>query len=802
MKTNILYAIRNIKNNSVNAVITVVGLSVAIAFFLNIYFLVNQQYNFDSYNKNLDRIYRLNYHLKYIDDEYDEVRLDPKLVDKIKDDIPQVEYCAEYRFAFTQLSKYKDKYFDAETGYASEEFFKIFTHTFLAGSPENVLQNPYEIVLTKSYADRILGDSGTYSDLIGEIIEYPIAYSEDPFKIVAVIDDVPFNSSIDFDLVVSGKSGRNFGGCDNSFGYTGIYYLLRKGANRNDTEKSLITLVKDYYAERVETMQKVNQLKEDNPFQPFIIPYAEAHLNGDIETCFENLIDKSNFIIATSIGLLLLFIACSNYTILSLGQYLKKVGDVGIRKANGATSRNIFAVFLSESFLLTIVSFILGAVLSWMLVPVFERITGLEFHAEAMQTGRILSVIGSLCIIIVLVTSFVPVLVFSKVSPHQMASNKISIKGKGKISEVFVSIQYSLSIILIIVTLFITKQSNYLKDRPMGFDARDIIDVDLGRIDPVKKEAFKLKVLEHTGVKNATLTARNFMNGNSDSFIDRGNGEQVDVWRYKVDDRYISTVDIKIIQGRNFTENNVTPNDRSAIVNRKFTKYMEIEDDPIGYSFSTGGTRFTVIGVVEDYHYYGGLYEIPPLFLFARTSRGNPYNDLLVKHLPGQQQAVIDHIRACYEEVAPGKEFIYTIWNDSLLDRYEDADRWRRIVGYASIVAIIISSLGLFGLTILIINQRIKEIGVRKVNGARSYEVIFTINRTFITLLVISIIVAVPVAYLIVNKFLSEFAYKTDISWWLFIGAGVLAIVIALVTVSYHSLRVATRNPVEALRYE
>ena len=802
MKTNLLYAIRNIKNNSVNSIITVVGLSVAIAFFLNIYFLVNQQYNFDTYHQNLDRIYRLNYHLTYIDFDYSDVRLNPVLIDEIKDEVPQVEYCAEYRFAFNQLSKYKDKYFDAETGYASEEFFKIFTYKFIAGTPDDVLKNPYEIVLTKSYADKILGDSSNYGSLLGQMIEFPIAYSKNPFKIVAVIEDVPFNSSINFELLVSGESGRNFGGCDNYFGYTGIYYLLRKGTSRKDTEKNINELVKNHYTDAIERMQKDNILAKENPFEPFIIPYKESHLTGNINSCFENRIDKSNFIIATSIGLLILFIACSNYTILALGQYLKKVGDVGIRKANGANSRDIFSVFLSESFLLTVVSFILGGVFSWMLIPFFENITDLEFHIEALRLGKVIFVVAFICILIVLVASLVPVLVFSKVSPHQMGSNKLNFKGKGRASEVFVSIQYSLSIILIIVTVFIAKQANYMKERPLGFDAHDIIDVSMTRIDPDKKEAFKLKVLENPAVINASKTARNFVNGSSDDFITKENGDQVDVHRYKIDERYVPTIGLNLLHGRNFTENNVSPNDRSAIVNHKFTELMEIEDDPIGYSFFTWGVRFTVIGVVEDFLYFGSYREIGPFFLFTRSTYGNPYNDLLVKHIPGQQQAVIDHIRACYEEIAPGKELVYTIWNDRLRDRYDDADRWSRIIGYASIIAIIISSLGLFGLTILIINQRIKEIGVRKVNGARSSEVMLTINKTFVTWLIFSIIAAIPISYYIVNLWLSNFAFKTDVSWWVFIGAGILAIVIALLTVSYHSLRAATRNPVEALRYE
>jgi ABC-type transport system, involved in lipoprotein release, permease component len=803
MKTNLFYALRNIRKNQVNSVITVIGLSIAIACSLIIFYYVSQENSFDQFHKNADKIYRINYKIRYVFADDKDVRVEPEVADQLKKEIPQIEKSAEYRSAFQQQLRFNNIYYDIRLSIASEDFFDMFSFKFIAGKPSKTLGNPFEIVLTKSLANKLVSSSKNYNELIGKGLEFPLNYPKTAFKIVGIIEDVPRNSSLTFEAVVSGKTGRNFGGCDNNYGYTSVFYQLRDNANAKDANKNVTRFISRYYKARVEEMQNNNQLvKTGDAFEPFVLPLRDLYLTGDISNCFQASISKGGLLVLMTLGLLILIIACSNYTILSLGQYLKKVGDVGIRKAMGANTGNIFAVFLSEGFILTLAAFLIGGMLCSLFIPMVEELTNARIYTEMIDMRKTILFCLILFTAIVAITSIVPVIVFSKVSPHQMAGKKLSVGSRTKLSQFFVAFQYSVSIILIIVTLFIVRQANFLKNQPLGFNTNHIIDINLMRMDNSQKEVFKKLISENPGVTDLTLTSRNFMDGESDSFVDKGNGEQIDVCRFEVDNSYISTLGLKLLQGNDFTEKNMTPTDRSMIVNRKFVETFGIEDEPIGKSYSINGLYFTIIGVVDDYQYFDMRTKIRPAMLTTRSNLWNSYYNLLVKFQPAQLNAVIKHIKNTYADIAPGTTLTYTFWDEQLRQQYESEERSSKIVGFSSIMAIIISSLGLFGLTILIINQRIKEVGIRKVNGATAWEVMVTFYQSFITWLLGSFIISLPIAYYIVNAWLSNFPYKVNISWWTFIIAGVAALAIAIITVSWQTYRAASRNPIESLRYE
>ncbi|MDA3894476.1 MAG: ABC transporter permease [Salinivirgaceae bacterium] len=802
MRTNLIYAFRNILNSKINTFITVFGLSVAIACSLLIYSFVSQEYSYNNFHKNADYLYRINYESRYFNGDYKDVRVEREIADNLKKEIPQIKKSTEYRYAFENVLMYNNRYFDAEMSYAGADFFDMFSFPFISNKPEKIFTNPYEIVLTKELADKLV-DNGSYDDLLDNVVEFPLSYGTTKFTIVGIISDIPHNSTINFDAVISGKSGRNFGGCDNSFGYTTVYYQIKDNVKAKDAARGVNNYISNFYKSRVGSMQDRNQMPNtDDAFVPFVLPLKDVYLAGDIGNCFESSTNPNNFIILLTIGFLILLIACSNYTILSLGQYMKKIGEVGIRKAMGANRANIFSIFLAEGILITLSALIIGVILSILFIPVFGKLAQAEIYTELINIPKISFFAGSLFAGIVLFTSIIPVLVFSRVTPNQMASKKLSIGNKSNLSQIFVSIQYSLSIILIIVTIFIVRQSNLLKNKSLGLNSEYIIDIQADRIDDDKIPQFVNELKEHVGVVNVTKTSRNFMNGSSNSFVDRGDGEQVSVFRNKVDENYIPTLGLKIIKGQNFTESNVKERDRSMIVNNQFLELMDISDNPIGKTYSLMGINFSIIGVVDDFHFFDLKRKIQPIMLFARTNTGNGYYNVLLKFHPQQLGEVIKHIEYCYEKAAPGKSLTHTFWDEKLQERYDDEERWSNIIGYASVIAIIISSLGLFGLTILLISQRVKEIGVRKVNGAKALEVLVTINKAFIGWLCGSIIIAIPVAFYIVDKWLNSFPYKVPIDWWVFILAGSIAFLVALFTVSWQSLKAARRNPVEALRYE
>ena len=803
MKTNLLYAIRNILKNKTNSFITVVGLSIAVACCLVIYFFVQQEFGMNSFHKNLDRIYRLQYKIKYMDGDEMATYLDRDLPGIIKDNIPQIEKCAEYRHTFLKTMQFNNHYFDIDMSYAHRDFFDIFSFDVMIGDKETLFANPDEIVITRKMADKILKDDLNYESLLGKTISFPLAYGNQQFRITAILKDIPKNSNIYFEGIIPGNNGNNFGGCDNRFGRASIYYLVKEDASSADAENAVVALLNNHYSGTIQRGQQDNSIRDgEDAFVPMAVPFSEAYFTNGVSTCCERTSNRRNSVILIAIGVLILTIASSNYSILSLGQYLKKVGDVGIRRSMGATPRHIFSVFFTEGFILSFASFVFGIGLCMLFIPLFNSLSDSKIITDLINYKKAILFIAISFIVIVFVTSLVPVLVFAKISPQQISGNNLNMGKRGYLSQIFVSVQYSLSIVLIVVAVFIVRQSNFLREKSLGLTAEGIIDIKIDRVESSQRRVFAKLLKEHIGVQNVTLTARDFMNGNSSSTVNKGDGEQISVNRFKVDHAYISTLGLQIRHGNDFTEANVRQDDGKMIVNESFVEAFQIEENPIGRTYEIIGRNHTIIGVVKDYSFKDVTRRISPAMMFTSTNYGNGYYRALMRYNPERLTDVSKHMEECYKKVAPGKELTYHFWDEELGKRYKEEERWGNIVGYAAGIAILISTLGLFGLTILLVNQRIKEIGVRKVNGATSGEVLLAINKSFVIWLFGSILISAPLAYLIVQRWMESFPYKISISWWVFLVSGTVALGVAVLTVSLQSLRAAKRNPVEALRYE
>ena len=575
MKTNFIYALRNIRKNLTNTLITVVGLTVAIACSLLIYFFVNQEYSYNNFHENGNRIYRINYERKYTDgDQWSDTRFNPEIIDIIKDKVPEVEKCTEYRDAGDQLVEYKGEFYDVEMSYTREDFFSIFTHKFIVGEKENVFKSPDEIVITKELADILLkNDKKIYSSLLGEAIRFPLAYEEQLFRITGVIENIPRNSGMQFQGIIPGENGKNFGGCNNGFGYASIYFMLKENTNGKQAQQTINNVVLNYYADRIQDDKNQNILTNTNDaFVPYSLALNDIYFKSDISNCYEASSDKKNSNILITIGAIILLIACINYSILSLGQYMKKIGDIGIRKYMGAKKKHVLLLFLTEGFILTFVAFLCGSSLASLLIPLFGRLSQSEIYTELIDFRKVAVFSVAAFATIVIVTSIIPVLFFSNVTPNQVSAKKIKIGGKSSISQVFISFQYSISIILIIVTIFIIKQSNYLKEKSLGISTENIIDINNSKLDDNQKFILRDMLKEHPAVDKITLASRNFMNGSSDGYVDKGDGEKITTYVFKVDNEYIPTLHLKLLQGRNFTESNLRDNDNATQCSSKMIR--------------------------------------------------------------------------------------------------------------------------------------------------------------------------------------------------------------------------------------
>jgi putative ABC transport system permease protein len=778
-------------------------MSVGIACVLLIYLYVSQEFSYNDFHNDKNLIHRLNTELKLADGNiYKLAVLDYKLPGKLEKEVPQIEKSTAYREAYEVIFNYNNQIYKERLSLADANFFKIFSFDLIAGNRDKLFTNPDEIVITRKLADKYLKtNSETYQDLLGHTI---ILADNGPFTISGILEDMPINSTISFaGIIPNYKYNSKFPQSNTFTGNSLVYVKLKKGSDVNLARKNITTVFNEHYASIKSNLQRQNILSpSDNCLTPFLLSLNDVYLEDNIWVEYEKSSSKKYLGILSAIGLLILLIGCFNYVTLTLGQSLKQVGQVSIRKTFGAKPINIFKVFFAEGTLLTLISLSFGILLCILLMPMFGNLAHTKIFIELVNFPKTIIYGLTGFFLVVILTSLVPGLIFSKIQPNLMTAKKMAVGRKSNFSQVFVAFQYSISIILIISTIFISRQVNYMKNKPLGFDKESVIDINIDYLDNDKKLALNDMLKQHSGILNSSLTSRNFINGRSNTNIKKNSYENIEVRQIKVDHNYLPTIGLELLQGKNFTKQNVKKHDNAIIVNKALTEKFDFEAEPIGKMLNVDGEYFTIIVVVNDFHFDTMKEKIEPLMLYARTNMGNYYRNILIKFQPEQLSGLIEHIKESWEQVAPELELNYSFWDTSLENRYLAEERWAKIVSYSSLIAIIISSLGLFGLTILLINQRIKEIGVRKVNGAKIIELLGMLNKDFVKWVAIAFMIGCPVSYYAISKWLEDFAYKTELSWWIFALAGVLALGIALLTVSWQSWKAATRNPVEALRYE
>ncbi len=805
MKSRILYALRNIKRNKLNVVITTVGLSMALASVLIIFLFIGQEHSYNNFHENADRIYRLNYTIILKDgtkgsDEL--IRRD--LAKELKDKVPQIEHCTPYKLGYMAQLDLKEENLKVKLGIADQEFFDMFSFKLLEGNRNALLVNPTNIVITKSLAQKISGaDSPDYDKLIGQGLAFTFIKGVS-FTITGILDDVPKNSTLDFEAIIPFEYENAFWESNNGFGNSILFYELKQDVVPVQANDLVYAEVKEYYQKDIEKAQKNNFISSSSDcFQPFALPLKSLYLDNTIDgVAYQLAGNKTQLKILTIVALLILFIAFSNYIILTIGQFFKKSGEVSIRKSMGGKNIDIFKMFLSENSITIMISYIGGGILGYTLIPFFNNISESQiyFHLINIPSLVVFSVLS--IILLITLTSLIPIFIFRRVKPTLLSAKKMFAGKKANASQVFVGLQYALAIVLIIVAIAINKQTNYLKNKSLGFSDKNVISLDVRYLNQSRAAVLRDILKKQTGVLNTSLTNRDFFDGYSTRSFEVSGSETLNTYIFKADNYFIPTLNLKLLEGRNFAESNVDSTDMSIIVNEEFVKRMKFAGSPVGSIVTGGNIKFEIIGVVNNYQFLTSREKIEPMVLYSNTNIGNGYSSILIKYDPQNLSNVISAINKGWKEMDTKENLSYTFWDKELESRYKAEERLSKTILYASIISIIILSLGLFGLTVLISAQRTNEIGIRKVNGARIAQVVMMLNSNYLKWVAIAFVIATPIAYYAMNKWLETFAYKTTLSWWIFALAGLLALGIALLTVSWQSWKAATRNPVEALRYE
>ncbi|MFO7447967.1 MAG: ABC transporter permease, partial [Ignavibacteriaceae bacterium] len=809
LKNYLKIAIRNLLRYKAYSYINIFGLAIGVACCLLILLYINDEISYDSFHNKAGRIFRINSETKYGGFELDIPLTSDEMGSILKREYPQVEeYTRIFTFSGSRMIKKGENYNKEERiAFVDSTFFNVFSFKAVSGSINNVLNEPNTVVITKSIAEKYFGTTGS----AGKYIETNENGST-RYKVAAVIEDMPSNSHFRFDFLFS-MLNANYCCWGNHVATNMLTYLvLKEGVNYKQFEKNFSVYNDKYtfpFMKRLLGIQsKEDYIKAGNSKKNTLTPLSDIHLYSD--RAYE--ISPGGTIqyvyIFSAVALFILLIACINFMNLTTARSANRAKEVGIRKVLGTVKKNLIVQFLSESVLISFISVILAVILVYHALPYFNNLAGKELGRESLSSPAILIFLIVLPFVIGLLAGSYPALFLSRFLPVEVMKGNLSRGSKsGGIRNALVVFQFASSVILITATIVVYMQLNYIQNKNLGYQKEQVLIIDdtynLGN----NADAFKNEMLNVPGVINGTMTSflpvssvRSYTGFVKDLSQTSSTGIAMQNW--PIDYDYMKTMGLQIAKGRIFSKDFGT--DSSAIIlNEKAVKQLGYGDNPVGqkiYRLAESGnyTEYNIIGVVKDFHYESLRQNIESLCFILGKNTGAVSFKINAANVTG----ILKEAETKWKTLASGLPFNYRFMDESFDEMYRAEQRIGIIALSFSVLAIIVACLGLFGLATFLAEQRTKEIGVRKVLGASILSIIIMLSKEFIKWVVIANIIAWPLAYYFMNKWLQDFAYRIYISWWFFIAAGSIALIIALLTVSFQAFKAATANPVNSLKYE
>jgi len=776
---------RNVIGNKHNAVVNYLGLSLAIAVILLLFLFVKNELTYDKFHADSDRIYRLTTTLSTPGGEYHVAFANTAFAYKLRDELGEIENIACVSKSVSYQVKRGDQIFrENDVRFSTPNVFELFSYKIINGSPGKILTEPNTAVLTETLSKKLFNKK----DPIGETV----LFNDMVYTVTGIIKDLPDNTDLKFTALLASPVN----GSEDIMAWNDYFsYILVKDKNSPDLQNKIDRIAESTY----KPLFAKNNLKLTRTYK--IQPLTKVHFDTSYlaDTPKGN---KTTVYIFLCIACLILIIACINYINLNLARAVTRCKEFTIRKITGAGKTNIIVQLLGESVLNTFVSLLFSIFLVWLFLPVFNRLADTKFDAQIFFSVPVILSALIIVFVIGIVSGIYPaayIFRFAKSTANPQDNLKMGFSG---ISKGLITFQFVLSIAMICVIIGVNKQIKHMQSYDLGFNKEQILAIDLnaiknssGNLNPLKQE-LSTSFLLATGGGGTQLGSSgegSWMRPLYELKNEDGQDVQFILNMPEVDDNYLKLFGIELREGRNFSIDRPADYDESIIINEAYAKIMGW-DTPLDKKMFND-SKLRVVGVVSDFHFASLHNKIEPLAF--RFNDKNP-SYLFVKAPPAQ----IDYIKTVWRKYFKDALFEYQFVDANFEKQYQKDEKQKAIFGYLSFIAIFISCLGLFGLSSFFITRRIKEIGIRKVNGAKISEVLFMLNKDFVKWVAIAFVIAIPVAWYALNKWLESFAYKTNLSWWIFALAGLLALGIALLTVSWQSWKAATRNPVDALRYE
>ncbi|MGC9472243.1 MAG: ABC transporter permease [Bacteroidales bacterium] len=794
---------RNLLRRWLISGINILGLGFGISCTIVIFLFVQHELSYNQYHEHSGRIYRIvnKYSIRDEGLNYSPYQPD-ELSEGIKQDLPFVEKATSFRRTSIWVSDGNRK-FRLDVGFVNPDFLEIFTHVPLAGNLENALEKPQTVVLCRREADRIFpGMAGNYEDMIGQTLEFP-QQPPNQFMVTAVIADPPENSSIRFTALTHFDNRESYPRSNDAFGANSVYILLKEGTDQAAAEQAVRSLIGKYQGKTLESLAEYMSLKEgEYSFTWELQPLKDIYLDSaHIRFSYERRGNAQVLYFLSLIAAFILFIACFNYIMLTIGHSMDRMKELAVMKIVGARRIDIVRLFWAESFLMSVIALFLGIFLAEQLLPLFNRFAQKTLTFTLYRNWSSYLFLFMMILLIVFSTSsYIARFLFRQNNPLSVLRKENPLIRRNRFSRVFIFLQYFISVGLLVCTLVIVRQLYYLKNKDVGFDRENIVVLNVDF--PLSKiQALKTRLLDNPAVEKVSMSDRNFVSGSSAFTLKTGSGEIVRTRILRVDEDYVATLGLELREGKNFRE--MAPEDTVPVVlvNETLVKTFGLEE-PVGalLFFDPINRHVQITGVVKDFHYDSLKDPVEPLILAPF-----PFNAIwtvFVRVHPVQKQAALEHIQKAWKEVVPEFPYEYAFLDDMLDGQYVNEDRWATVTATSAAIALFLTALGLLGLTGLLVSRRIKEIGVRKVNGADTVQILYLLNTDFLKWVLIATLAAIPASWYIMHRWLENFEARISLSWIYFALAGLAAILIALITVTLRSWTYASKNPADTLRYE
>lgn len=792
---------RNLRKQKVFAAVNIAGMSTALCAALLLSVTAYREWTFDNFHENGAHIYQIVSEENNNGTIRKSSSISVPLSAAIQKEIPGVK-AVTFMAGYNLPVRYGNKHFYLDAEKVNASFLQMFTFPLVKGNKQTALQQLNEVVLTENSAAAIFKQE----DPIGKTIELNLSGKWQPFIVSAVAANLPDNSGISFELLTRFENEPDYAAYKSDWNSSNfpLFVQLEPGVSKVSLEKNIVPLLHKYYKGKIEDMQKNGGagIKGQDVFLMKALSMKDFHL--DERSSFYSGLNTFYPWLMIILAVLIIAIAGINFINLSIARSFGRSGEIGLRKSLGAMDRQLLLQFWAESFLLCCFAFVLSIGMMLVLLPYYNRTFGHNISLHIFRNIWVLLGVLAGFFLVTLLAGGLPAWKVARLNIVEVLKGKLGMGKSSTLRNGLIIIQFVVAVVLISCTSIIWQQLNFIQSAPLGYNATQVISVPLDNATPANMAAMRSRLAELPEVKSVTASMLNLgvgKDGSSGNWT-RGFGyknKQITTQCLVVDYDYIKTLDLKMLSGRDFSRDYGTDS-TAVVINEKMAKLLDATD-PVGTQFSMDeGKPLHVIGVVKDYHYESLRKGIEPLVMIINEPTALNY--IFVKVETSNSVSSINKISAIWKDINPLAENAASFLDENTQRMYRQEQRFSRIFMTGAVLAVIISCMGLFAIAVMMMAQRQKEIGIRKVLGASVSGIVLLLSKDFLRLVLIAVLIAAPAAWYFMDRWLERFQFHIDIHWWVFVLTGLLAVCIAFITVSMQSVKAALANPVKSLRSE